>query len=207
MRILMLLLPLILMACSTTPLEKKSNPFAEQDVIPEPEQDELADYARKNHGVMNIHRHGPGFDVLLTLDAGDSDIVFSMAMPAGGETFMPEISEKMRGANTSPEADGKPQNAAEETAYFNEKTLGIFSDSTKHMLNAQALFYRKDYWKALEETNKAMSLVPKSAQAYALKGSIYYKMGRNKEAQQNWQQALKLDPALDDVKRSLERIK
>lgn len=205
MRILMLLLPLILMACSTASLEKKTNPFAEQDVTPEPEtQDELADYARKNHGIMNIHRHGPGFDVLLTLDAGDSDVVFSMAMPAGGETFMPEISDKMRSATT--EGD-KPQNPAEETAYFNEKTLGIFSDSTKHMLNAQALFYRKDYWKALEETNKAMSLVPKSAQAYALKGSIYYKMGRNKDAQQNWQQALKLDPSLEDVKRSLERIK
>lgn len=206
MRILMLLLPLLLMACSTAPLEENANPFAQQEVEPQPEEMDLADYARKNHGVMNIHRHGPGFDVLLTLDAGDSDIVFSMAMPAGGETFMPEISEKMR-SNANAAGDDKPQSASEEQAYFNEKTLGVFSDSTKHMLNAQALFYRKDYWKALEETNKAMSLVPKSAQAYALKGSIYYKMGRNKDAQQNWQQALKLDPSLDDVKRSLERIK
>lgn len=207
MRILMLLLPLWLTACSISPLEENTNPFAQQDVEPEPVQDDLADYARKNHGIMNIHRHGPGFDVLLTLDAGDSDIVFSMAMPAGGETFMPEISNKMRSAANTPAGEDKPQNPSEEQAYFNEKTLGVFSDSTKHMLNAQALFYRKDYWKALEETNKAMSLVPKSAQAYALKGSIYYKMGRNKDAQQNWQQALRLDPSLDDVKRSLERIK
>ena len=117
---------------------------------------------------------------------------------------MPEISEQMKAQREKGKA---PDSIEEEKDFFNEKALSLFSDATKHMLSAQALFYRKSYWKALEETNKAMSLVPSSAQAHALKGSIYYKMGRKKDAKVSWQQALQLDPSLTDVKESLKLVK
>ncbi len=51
-----------------------------------------------------------------------------------------------------------------------------------------------------------MSLVPSSAQAHALKGSIYYKMGRKKDAKISWNNALKLDPTLKNVKESLKLV-
>ena len=49
--------------------------------------------------------------------------------------------------------------------------------------------------------------MPSSAQAHALKGSIYYKMGLNDEAKTSWQQALEIDPSMDQVKTSLARLK
>lgn len=206
-----ILLPLIaitclLGGCAIEQFEMEKDPFIEQKPTKELGVEDLdsAEYAKKNHGLINIHRHGPGYDVMMMLNAGESDIVFSMDLPSGGETYMPEISEQMKARR---EKGKKPGSIEEESEFFNEKSLSLFSDATKHMLSAQALFYRKSYWKALEETNKAMSLVPSSAQAHALKGSIYYKMGRKKDAKISWQQALKLDPSLTEVKESLKLVK
>jgi len=196
-----------LSGCSIEQFAMEQDPFKAQ----KPSESEVTgqsvdteEYAKKNHGLVNIHRHGPGYDVMMMLNAGESDIIFSMDLPLGGETYMPEITEQMQGKSSQ---GAKPGSIEEEKDFFNQKALSLFSDATKHMLSAQALFYRKSYWKALEETNKAMSLVPSSAQAHALKGSIYYKMGRKKDAKQSWQQALKLDPSLTDVKESLKLVK
>lgn len=193
--------------CSIEQLTMEKDPFmaqkpTEEEVI-NGEGVDTAEYAKKNHGIVNIHRHGPGYDVMMMLNAGESDIIFTMDLPVGGATYMPEISEQLQARQEA----GAPDTIEEEKQFFNEKSLSLFSDATKHMLSAQALFYRKSYWKALEETNKAMSLVPSSAQAHALKGSIYYKMGRKKDAKNSWQQALKLDPSLTDVKESLRLVK
>ena len=196
----------VLAGCSIEQFAMEKDPFVAQkpDKDVDPLTVDSAEYAKNNHGLVNIHRHGPGYDVMMMLNAGESDIIFSMDLPVGGETYMPEISEQMKAQREKGKA---PDSIEEEKDFFNEKALSLFSDATKHMLSAQALFYRKSYWKALEETNKAMSLVPASAQAHALKGSIYYKMGRKKDAKVSWQQALQLDPSLTDVKESLKLVK
>ena len=199
---------LFLSGCSLNQLDIDADPFA-QDLPPkviETDLDDAEDYAKKNHGIVNIHRHGPGYDVMMMLNAGESDIIFSMDLPQGGDTFMPEITDQMQAKNNMKGAQGKPGDIKEEQKFFNKKSLAMFSKATKHMLSAQALFYRKSYWKALEQTNRAMSLVPASAQAHALKGSIYYKMGRKKDAKISWKNALKLDPSLTDVKESLKLV-
>lgn len=201
-----ILLIAVLSGCSIEQFAMEKDPFVEQkpDKDVDPLSVDSAEYAKNNHGVVNIHRHGPGYDVMMMLNAGESDIIFSMDLPVGGETYMPEISEQMKAQREKGKA---PDSIEEEKDFFNDKALSLFSDATKHMLSAQALFYRKSYWKALEETNKAMSLVPSSAQAHALKGSIYYKMGRKKDAKVSWLQALQLDPSLTDVKESLKLVK
>ncbi len=199
---------LFLSGCSLSQLDMEKDPFA-QDLPPkiiETDLDDAEDYAKENHGIINIHRHGPGYDVMMMLNAGESDIIFSMDLPEGGETYMPEITEQMQAQNNMDGTQGKPNTIQEEKEFFNKKSLAMFSEATKHMLSAQALFYRKSYWKALEQTNRAMSLVPASAQAYALKGSIYYKMGRKRDAKKSWNNALKLDPSLTDVKESLKLV-
>ena len=201
-----ILLSALLSGCSIEQFAMEKDPFVEQkpDKDVDPLSVDSAEYAKNNHGLVNIHRHGPGYDVMMMLNAGESDIIFSMDLPVGGETYMPEISDQMKAQREKGKA---PDSIEEEKDFFNEKALSLFSDATKHMLSAQALFYRKSYWKALEETNKAMSLVPSSAQAHALKGSIYYKMGLNDEAKSSWQQALEIDPSMEQVKAGLARLR
>jgi Tfp pilus assembly protein PilF len=95
----------------------------------------------------------------------------------------------------------------ERSELIEQKKIQDFQASTKHIFSAQSLFYKKQYWQSLDETNKALELVPSSAQAHALKGSIYYKMGLSEEAKTSWQQALALDPTMEHVKTSLTRLK
>ena len=208
------MLIVLLNACSLGQFEMEQDPFAKQlpGTTNKTDLDKEADYAKKNHGIVNIHRHGPGYDVMLMLNAGESDIIFSMDLPQGGETFMPEIRDQARIQSRLNDDDDKQKidengkRVKEEDQFFNKKALSLFSEATKHILSAQALFYRKSYWKALEETNMAMSLVPSSAQAYALKGSIYYKMGRKKDAKVSWNKAYQLDPSLTEIKESLKLV-
>jgi len=206
------LLPIVITGCSMAQLDMEKNPFEEQAPleINDVEMGDDVEYAKKNHGIVNIHRHGPGYDVMMMLNAGESDIIFSMDLPPGGQSDVMDAEEFLGGQSEGEamsELSGKPVEGDGEKEFFNKQALGLFSTATKHMLSAQALFYRKSYWKALEETNKAMSLVPSSAQAHALKGSIYYKMGRKKDAKVSWKRALKLDPSLKDVKESLKLVK
>ena len=165
---------------------------------------------------MHIHRFGEGFDVLLTLDAGDSDVSFSMKLPGKKESFT-EQAEAIAGR--MPEQEDTLEMLDEEKAELHEKELvkrnevlaqqkvDSYHQATKLILAAQSLFYKKQYWQSLDETNRALELVPDSAQAHALKGSIYYKMGLTEEAKSSWQQALDIDPSMEQVKASLARIK
>lgn len=178
---------------------------------------QLADLAKKNHGLMHIHRYGPGFDVLMTLDAGDSDVIFSMKLPlASGEdretlhSSAEDIVEKNKQVLASLDDEKSElhhEELNERSELIEQKKIQDFQASTKHIFSAQSLFYKKQYWQSLDETNKALELVPSSAQAHALKGSIYYKMGLSEEAKTSWQQALALDPTMEHVKTSLTRLK
>lgn len=178
---------------------------------------QVADLAKKNHGLMHIHRYGPGFDVLMTLDAGDSDVSFSMKLPATPgavqdtlQASAEEIAEKNKQVLASlddEKAELHHEELDERSELIEQKKIQDFQASTKHIFSAQSLFYKKQYWQSLDETNKALELVPDSAQAHALKGSIYYKMGLSAEAKSSWQQALAIDPGMDQVKASLARLK
>ena len=180
------------------------------------QRNEIATLAKKSHGLMHIHRFGPGFDVLMTLDAGDSDVIFSMKLPGSNEgKFSQDVSaldvenknKQLLESLNDEKAELHSNELAQRSELVEQKKLQDYQASTQHIFSAQSLFYKKQYWKSLDETNKALELVPSSAQAHALKGSIYYKMGLNDEARTSWQQALEIDPSMDQVKTSLARLK
>lgn len=179
----------------------------------EEKKQKIAEQAKEQHGLMHIHRYGPGYDILLTLDAGDSDVKFIMALPQGKEVIEPAAEESLEEqdeefieADELPDAEENHQQMAERIEKLEKEKAQIVAQTTQHILNAQSQFYKKQYWQALDETNAALDKLPASAQAHALKGSIYYKMGLLPEAKASWEQALELDPGMDQVKTSLEKL-
>ncbi len=197
--------------------EESTEATAEISLATIEKRKQVADLAKKNHGLMHIHRYGPGFDVLMTLDAGDSDVSFTMKLPAAPGTVQEslqasadEIAEKNKQVLASlddEKADLHHEELDQRSELIEQKKIQDFQASTKHIFSAQSLFYKKQYWQSLDETNQALELVPDSAQAHALKGSIYYKMGLSAEAKSSWQQALEIDPSMEQVKVSLARLK
>jgi len=201
--------------------EESTEATAEISLATIEKRKQVADLAKKNHGLLHIHRYGPGFDVLMTLDAGDSDVSFSMKLPAAPgsvadsmqgslQKSAEEIAEKNKQVLASlndEKADLHHEELDQRSELIEQKKIQDFQASTKHIFSAQSLFYKKQYWQSLDETNKALELVPDSAQAHALKGSIYYKMGLSAEAKASWQQALNIDPSMEQVKTSLARLK
>jgi tetratricopeptide (TPR) repeat protein len=201
--------------------EQSTEATAEISIATIEKRKQVADLAKKNHGLMHIHRYGPGFDVLMTLDAGDSDVSFSMKLPGapGAEQdamedslkkSAEEIAEQNKQVLASLDDDKAElhhEELDERSELIEQKKIQDFQASTKHIFSAQSFFYKKQYWQSLDETNRALELVPDSAQAHALKGSIYYKMGLSAEAKASWQQALAIDPDMEQVKTSLARLR
>lgn len=175
----------------------------EDDVEIAKEREKIAELAKKNHGLMHIHRYGPGFDVLLTLDAGDSDVSFSMKMPKVKDREQQESEQQELDQESAEELH---EEIAEKGEEVEQGQADQYNSATKYVVAAQTLFYKKQYWKALDEVNEALKLAPSSAQSHALKGSIYYKMGLKKDAQVSWKKALEIDPEMADVKESLNKL-
>ncbi|MGM0444452.1 MAG: tetratricopeptide repeat protein [Fibrobacterota bacterium] len=70
--------------------------------------------------------------------------------------------------------------------------------------SAQEAFYDNRYTDALDKVNMALGL-SETAEAHALKGSIYYMMGQSAEAAASWERALQLNPDMPGVREMLTR--
>ncbi|GAA6146134.1 tetratricopeptide repeat protein [Thalassolituus maritimus] len=185
---------------------KPVEPEEEAEVEEISQLEKVVEKAKKQHGLMHIHRYGEGYDILMTIDAGDSDVKFVMDLPQSHA----EVEDQSDGLMEGTASDIAAENHADAEGKISEQQKEKLSRSetmTKHILSAQSLFYKKEYWDALDQTNDALELIPDSAQAHALKGSIYYKMGLLPEARASWEQALELDPELDQVRASLARLR
>ena len=71
---LLILLSFVAAGCAMDQMKMEKDPFR-QEAAPELMQElPMDEYAKKNHGIVNVHRHGPGYDIMFTLNAGDSEI-------------------------------------------------------------------------------------------------------------------------------------
>ncbi|NQY41894.1 MAG: tetratricopeptide repeat protein [Legionellales bacterium] len=78
--------------------------------------------------------------------------------------------------------------------------------SQKLLMDAQALFYKKDYNKALATIDNAIDAAADNPLAHALRGSILFKLQKTQDAVFSWQRALELDPTLTDIKATLKKL-
>ena len=139
-------------------------------------------------GMITVHRQGANYDIKYKIDVGHESVNFQMGVPDEGYTVI-------NGATFPDRSD--PELERQEQLY----------ESSKYVFNAQSYFYDRKYYRALHETDKAIELTPGLAIAHALKGSIHFKLGEKSQAINNWEKALELDPSMDEVRLSLERIR
>ncbi len=85
------------------------------------------------------------------------------------------------------------------------KEAGATSDTnilvfTQKLELARDAMSKTDYVRALEAVNEALRIDNYNPQAHAMKGSIYYSMGRYDMARKSFNYVLKVDPENEEVK-------
>lgn len=147
-------------------------------------------------GYVRIERHTAGYTISMVLDATDDNVYFVMDLPEDEKA-------KAKATDEPPEPEmEQPDPQPEEQPEFVDENR-----SSKHLVYAQTYFFEKKYNRALAEINRAIEYSPKSAVAYSLKGSIHFKRNETEEARAAWEQALELDPNLDNVEAMLAKLK
>lgn len=79
-------------------------------------------------------------------------------------------------------------------------------ETTRYLLQARKAYMSENYDSAITALRRAIELNPFSSQAFAMLGSIYYRLGWNRMALENWQHSLKLDPTNEGLKKYLMRL-
>ena len=79
-------------------------------------------------------------------------------------------------------------------------------ETTRYLLQARKAYLSENYDSAITALRRAIELNPLSSQAFAMLGSIYYRLGWNRMAMENWQYALELDPTNEGLKKYLMRL-
>ena len=79
-------------------------------------------------------------------------------------------------------------------------------ETTRYLLQARKAYMNEDYDSSITALRRAIELNPLSSQAFAMLGSIYYRLGWNRMAMENWQYALELDPTNEGLKKYLIRL-
>ena len=79
-------------------------------------------------------------------------------------------------------------------------------ETTRYLLQARKAYMSENYDSAITALRRAIELNPFSSQAFAMLGSIYYRLGWNRMALENWQHALELDPTNDGLKKYIMRL-
>ena len=92
--------------------------------------------------------------------------------------------------------------AAEEIAGMSRE-----AESTAYLLRARAAFFKEDYGKALRQILKSIKVEPNNPQAYAMLGSLYYRMNWTNLALKYWEKSLTFDPDNREIEDLLEQIR
>ena len=92
--------------------------------------------------------------------------------------------------------------AAEEVAEVSRD-----AESTAYLLRARAAFFKEEYSNALRQILKAIKVEPNNPQAYAMLGSLYYRMNWTNLALKYWEKSLTFDPDNREIEDLLEQIR
>ena len=131
-------------------------------------------------------------------DGGDTD---NKKPDAGaGELELAEQKKDNETLEDKPEAILEPD---PEPRRIDQKTR---VETARYLLQVRKAYLKEDYDAAITALRRAIELNPFSSQAFAMLGSVYYRLGWNRMAIENWQHSLELDPTNEGLKKYLMRL-
>jgi tetratricopeptide (TPR) repeat protein len=160
-------------------------------------------------GVFNIRKSGEGYDIDVQMDIrdfNDENMYFQMDLSTDEKDKKDEPAEGDEQPKDEPYPPEQGPSEAEVEAEPAKDKESLINLSNKHMLYAQTYLAEGKTERALFEVDRSLKAAPNSALALALKGSIYFKMGEIDLARAFWKKAYKIDPTLDNLKESLNKI-
>jgi len=131
-------------------------------------------------------------------DGGETD----NKTPDAGEGEL-ELAEQKKDNET---LEDKPEAILEpdpEPRRIDQKTR---VETARYLLQVRKAYLKEDYDAAITALRRAIELNPFSSQAFAMLGSVYYRLGWNRMAIENWQHSLELDPTNEGLKKYLMRL-
>ncbi len=137
-------------------------------------------------------------EVILSLDPRDNNVQIDVSKAqSAGDMF----SESSIPLNSSGYSSGSSPSSGRSSG----KTEGMDSSERDMLTKAQNSFYSGDYQRSLQQVDNSINIRP-TAEAYALKGSIYYMLGNLGLARKNWVNSLRLDSNIQGVRQMLNII-
>ena len=131
-------------------------------------------------------------------DGGETDNKTSDA--GAGELELAEQKKDNETLEDKPEAILEPD---PEPRRIDQKTR---VETARYLLQVRKAYLKEDYDAAITALRRAIELNPFSSQAFAMLGSVYYRLGWNRMAIENWQHSLELDPTNEGLKKYLMRL-
>jgi tetratricopeptide (TPR) repeat protein len=166
---------------------------------------------------LTIRYSNQSTSIKMDVDPFDEDLYIDMR---GGKHSNQSISAKTHSVDTvyqisqSPESSdrGQPKpnkpipNEQVQQNMQNMQPQKMNNSVLSHIRRAQDYFYKKQYEDAIDAVNQSLQ-VQKTAEGYALMGSIYYMMDEIPWAINQWRNALELNPDMIEIQKMLEKIK
>jgi tetratricopeptide (TPR) repeat protein len=84
--------------------------------------------------------------------------------------------------------------------------VGKADDILKRFFLAQRFTNNKEYQRALSEIDRIIEIAPGFARAYSMKGSIYFVQKNFAESLKWYEQAVKLDPQMEEAVKMIARV-
>ena len=153
-------------------------------------------------------------------DPRKGDWLQVVVIPEGAPREEPEALQAglpKREGEGPPGTPGEPTEAARADNGNGKKPRGVTAEeiagvsreaeSTAYLLRARAAFFKEHYSKALRQILKSIKVEPNNPQAYAMLGSLYYRMNWTNLALKYWEKSLAFDPDNREIEDLLEQIR
>ncbi len=98
------------------------------------------------------------------------------------------------------------QKIQEEASKMRRFDIEKINQASVHLITALEFYYSEEYYKAIEECGRAISLAPDLSLSYIRLASIYYRLGDIEEAMNQLKYAESLDPENSEIKKMLRLL-